>query len=222
MNAIIALNPQQMQEAQATTIAWADQRIIEANEELREAQQVQQALSGASLRRTQASSLITKARARLRFYEKVKAALAAGYYIVPPFPIQLFAIRRDDEAPSKERGERRWQKGFEPQALPIGEGRYVDPFMPRLHIDNVKRSDGTEVAIYENDAAWKDVTLPVRALKPQIITEVGRALEQKIFDALGIAPAYRAADPIIIGDIKRPNGTSLSFFVAWWLDQEDL
>lgn len=225
MNAIIALNPREMAEAQGTTIEWADQRITEATQELTEAQQVSDALSGASLRRSQAYNLISKARSRLRFYEKVKAALQAGYYIVPPFNIQLFAIRRDD-APPAERSERSWVVERSAQSLPVGEGQYVNPQLRRLHIDNrkEKQADGStrEVAIYENEDEWRDVALPVRALKPKVIEEVGRALELRIFDALGIAPAYRAADPIVLGEINRPNGGHLSFFVAWWLDKGDL
>lgn len=75
MNAIIALNPQQMAEAQGTTVSWAAQRIEQAQIELREAEQVAASLSGASLRRTQASNLISKAQGRLRFYEKVGVPL---------------------------------------------------------------------------------------------------------------------------------------------------
>lgn len=174
MNAIIALNPRQMAEAQGTTISWASQRIEQAQIELREAEQVAAALSGASLRRTQASNMISKARARLRFYEKVKAALEAGYYIVPPFPLQLFAIRvQDDATPAEERSERRWAIEAAPQALPAGEGRYVRPEIKRIHVDNETRknshNDGThQVAICENDIEFGDVVLPVRALKPQI------------------------------------------------------
>jgi hypothetical protein len=227
MNAIIALNPQQMAEAQTTTTTWAAQKIEAAQRELHDAEQVAAALSGASLRRGQATAMIAKARTRLRFYEKVKAALDAGYYIVPPFPLQLFAIRTDRGAPTAERGERNWQKDGKARALAVGEGDYVNPNLRRVAVDKVQQPNhsGTgmrEVTIYENQEAWGDVELPVRALKPQIITEVGRALELRIFDALGIAPAYRAADPIICGELHRPSGGVLTFFVAWWLDRSDL
>lgn len=227
MNAIIAINPAQMAEAQSTTISWAAQRVEQAQIEVREAEQVAAALSGASLRRTQASNLISKARARLRFYEKVKAALDAGYYIVPPFPLQLFAIRRPDiDHPPADRSDSAWRMDQAPRALGVGEGRYVNPEVAREHVDTEKRKNGAgneyEVRIFENAESWGDVVLPVRALKPQIINEVGRALEARIFDALGIAPAYRAADPIICGEIRRPGGGVLTFFVAWWLDQKDL
>jgi hypothetical protein len=229
MNAIIAVNPLQMQEAQATTISWVQQKIEGAALELREAEQVAASLSGASLRRTQASNLISKARVRLKFYEKVKAALDAGFYIVPPFPLQLFAIRTDRPSPPLDRGETTpWgQQEHTSRSLPVGAGKYVSPETSRHKVATVTKkhthNDGThEVAIYENAKEWGDVVLPVRALKPQIIDEVGKALEARIFDALGIAPAYRASDPIICGEIKKPGGGVLTFFVAWWLDERDL
>ncbi len=225
MNAIIAVNPQQMAEAQTQTVSWVDAKLADAQHELVEAKQVEAALGGASLRRSQAASMVTRAKRRIGFYEKVKAALDAGYYIVPPFPLQLFAIRTNRMFSPDELSTRHWASDQKATSLPVGEGRYVSPAVSRFQdgTQQEKNHDGTmrEVELYRT-GNWQDVELPVRALKPQIIEEVGRALELRIFDALGIAPAYRAADPIICGEIKRPGGGVLTFFVAWWLDQADL
>lgn len=41
-------------------------------------------------------------------------------------------------------------------------------------------------------------------------------------DSLGIAPAFRSADPIIVDQLKNPkSGSPLTFFVAWQLDYSD-
>lgn len=226
MNAIIALNPQQMAEAQTTTLGWIDKKLSAAEAELGEADALHNTLVGRGMNPTTAKSMMNRAAKRVRFYDKCKAALAAGYYIIPPFPIQLFAVRTD-RGVIKDRGERSWTSEQIGRSLPVGEGAYRNPTVARLHIDNVtkKSSDGSsrEIAIYENDS-WRDeIDLPVRAMKPTLIEAVGRALELKIFDALGIAPAYRSADPIIAGQIRRPDGKgALTFFVAWWLDESDL
>ena len=113
--------------------------------------------------------------------------------------------------------------------LPAGEGAFVDPTPGRYEVASITKEkhdkSGTyEVALYENANEFNAVDLPLRAQKPEIIDAVQGALEAKIFDALGIAPAYRAADPIICGQIRRPekNKAPLTFFVAWWLDQRDL
>lgn len=61
-------------------------------------------------------------------------------------------------------------------------------------------------------------------VKPQIIEATGRALSKKIFDWLGVAPSYRAVDPMVIGCIKhwKKHQGPLHFFVAWWLDTDTL
>jgi hypothetical protein len=225
-NAIIAVNPQQMAEAQGTAIGWVERKLANAIAERDLADGVLDALTSKGLRSEPAKALVKKAAVRVRFYEKVRTALQAGYYIIPPFDIQLFAIRTDRAQSPDERSDSQWEREQSARSLPVGEGRYVSPTVSRSKVatETRKNHDGTarEVAIYANDN-WRDVDLPVRALKPQIIEEVGRALEARIFDALGIAPAYRAADPIIAGQIKRPDGKGvLTFFVAWWLDEADL
>lgn len=227
MNAIIAFNPQQMAEAQTTTIGWADAKLASAKQELETAESVHSTLQTYGLRVAPAVAQMDKAERRIKFYEKVKAALAAGYYVIPPFDIQVFAIRTDRVNSPDERGTRNWVNEMKPRSLPVGAGRYVDPVVQREEVGKIteKNRDGTarEVTIFQN-TNWRDeINLPVRAMKPTIIEAVGRALEEKIFDALGIAPAYRAADPIIAGQIKRPDGKGvLTFFVAWWLDESDL
>ena len=230
MNAIIAVNPQQMQEAQATTKAWIDVKLQAAEAAVDEADTVLDLLIKRRMNTSAAKSILNRSVKVARYYEKVKAALAAGYYIIPPFPIQLFAIRTDRINVAPRRGERSYTLASDeapPPSLAVGLGRYVNPSVGRVHVDNEQRPtsdpDKTRtVAIYEN-SDWRDeLDMPVRALKPQILTEVGRALELKIFDALGIAPAYRAADPIIAGQIIDLKGKPLTFFVAWWLDESDL
>lgn len=103
----------------------------------------------------------------------------------------------------------------------------VDARVDRVPVATIQkeRSDKSkyDVTLYEN-SDWRDeIDMPVRAMKPVLIEAVGKALELKIFDALGIAPAYRAADPIIAGQIRRPDNKGvITFFVAWWLDEQDL
>lgn len=226
MNAIIAVNPQQMQDAQATTLGWIGAKLSDAQCDLALAEETIKSLSDAGLRTAPAVSLRAKATVRVRYYEKVRAALQAGYYIIPPFDVQLFAVRTDRRSPNEE-STTRWANEQKGRALPAGEGRYVNPVVgrhvARKYTETNADKTTREVTIFRNDN-WQDgIDLPVRALKPQIIEEVGRALELKIFDALGIAPAYRAADPIIAGQIRRPGTRgALTFFVAWWLDEQDL
>ncbi len=227
MNSLIALTPQGMMKAQEDCMTWVIQKLEKAKHELMLADQNFNALQRAKLRTQTATTMIRKARARLTFYEKIKAALEAGYYIIPPFDVQVFAIRTDRGNPLKDTGTHSWTNDANARSLPVGEGNYVDPRPTREYVDDTTETnrDGTtrEVKVFEN-INWAEVDLPIRAVKPQIIEATGKALALKIFDALGIAPAFRSADPIIVGHIKRPysNDAPLTFFVAWWLDYTDL
>lgn len=226
MNSLIALTPSGMMKAQKDCMAWVIEKLEKAKYELVLADQNFNALQRAKLRTATATAMIRKARTRMTFYEKIKAALEAGYYIIPPFDVQVFAIRTDRKSPPADTDTRCWTNDINARSLPVGQGDYVDPRPIREQIDTEiqKKDDGStrEVKIYEN-INWTEVDLPIRAVKLQIIEATGNALALKIFDALGIAPAFRSADPIIVGQIKRPgNKGMLTFFVAWWLDYTDL
>lgn len=227
MNAIIALDPRQMAEAQTTTVAWIDRKIGDCHREQDDAQALFDSLNRARLDVRPATRAQDACARRLRFYEKVKMALEAGYYIVPPFVLQAFAIRVDRKA-NPDVSTRQWVSDeTPPRVLPAGAGRFVNPQPPRVwEATRKERIDATDqtrdIDLYRN-GDWGDVALPVRALKPEIIDAVGKALEEKVFDVLGIAPAYRSSDPIICGRILHPDGKrALTFFVAWWLDESDL
>lgn len=229
--AVIATTPQGMIAAQPKLLEWCEARIDSGRRDLSLAESTFNALQRAKMRTQSASAQINKARRRIGFYEKVRAAIAAGYYIVPPFELQVFAIRTD-RMPDEEESENSRGNEHKARVLPVGEGAYVDPVPAREQIGTKTKirdygSDkGKEyqVALYDNADEFNAVSLPLRAQRPEIIDAVSGALEQKIFDALGIAPAYRAADPIICGQIIRPEkySTPVTFFVAWWLDQSDL
>ncbi len=225
-SAIIATTPAQMQEAAGLTLSWVEKKIEGAKYELTLAQQTFNALQNAGLRTQPSQTQIKKANHRIGFYEKVRAALAAGYYIIPPFRVQAFAIRvPKGSRPRLERSDASWQREHKPRNLPPGEGFYVSPDAARFTVGTEKRDEGKrEVQIYENSDDWSGVDLPLIAHKPELIEAVQGALEARIFDALGIAPDYRSSDPIIVGQIRhwRRYANPLTFFVAWWLDERDL
>lgn len=231
MNTIIATTPQAMQEAQQTTTRWVERKIDGARAELVEVEATRAALIRAGAETKRVARLAKLAERRIRFYEKIKAALDAGYVIIPPFAVQAFAIRvPENSVPSAERSRNSWTGDESTRRLAIGEGRYVHPRPARERIDTETEKlphDPTktrEVAIYENKADWLRVDIPVIAQKPQIIDAVKGAMDKLLFDALGIAPAYRDADPIIVGQIThwRDRGNPVTFFVAWWMDERDL
>ena len=227
-NTIIATTPNGMVEAQGKLLGWIDTKLAACESERSETEALLVQLRNAKAATTHADRVLDSCRRRERFYEKVRAALQAGYYIIPPFDCQVFAIRTDRSIPPEQlsTSATAWKEPPVPK-LPAGQGGYVNPIPARSlsHTEERERADKTMVTdkYFSNDA-WREVEFPVKAMKPQLIEAASRAMESLIFDALAIAPPYRAADPIIVGQIKhwKPNRQPLTFFVAWWLNESDL
>lgn len=231
MNAVIATTPGAMVDAQKRLTGWIDRKLQEIEEERQEAEALLVQLRLARAATTHADKLLNAIYRRARFYDKVRAALERGYYIIPPFDCQVFAIRTDREQPPAEvdNARQKWNHPSVPR-VPVGEGRYVAPIPTRSLDHEVKRPDKTNPnnpplieKFYSNDE-WREVEFPVRAMKPELIEAATAAMDTRIFDALAIAPPYRSSDPILVGQIRhwKSNRSPLTFFVAWWLDYEDL
>lgn len=226
---LVATDPHQMAQAQSFMVTFCDGKLAELQSELAQAHGIIGALRTANMSDARGRRLVTSIKKREAFYTKVKAALAEGYYILPPIPHQTFAIRTAKELPPENprRGDG-WRKDeVAPEALPAGEGEYRNAEAERevLHTENQKNANGT-VTTYNvwGNVAWKDVEFPFFPVKPQIIEATGKALSKKIFDWLGVAPQYRSVDPMVVGCIKhwKPHAGPLHFFVAWWLDTDTL
>jgi hypothetical protein len=90
---LIALSPADMVPAQADLIAWCDRKIqalqVEADE-----LELQNNLAVANGWKTSVvvNNLNRTAR-RITYYGKMKAALQAGYLLVPNMPIDILAVR---------------------------------------------------------------------------------------------------------------------------------
>lgn len=228
-NQLVALDPHQMAGAQTSLIEWCNGKIGSLKSEMIQAQGILTALRSANMSDARGRRLVTSINKRAAFYEKVKAALEAGYYILPPIPHQTFAIRSSRELPPPNRQSGHTWKADEPTppTLPVGEGENHNATVERTHVDTyeTKDSKGNVVTkhVYEN-TAWKDIEFPFFPVKPEIIQATGKALSKKIFDWLGVAPEYRTTDPMVIGCIRhwKAGQKPLHFFVAWWLDTDTL
>jgi hypothetical protein len=124
---VIANSPKEMETAQRSLILWAARKIQAIKNDIAEA--VEQ-LNISKERRWNTDGWrreIGKHEKRAEFYRKVKTALEAGYYIVPPFPIDIFAIRTKRTAPVRKDSTHSDNHNQGAGVLAIGEGRYVDP-----------------------------------------------------------------------------------------------
>jgi hypothetical protein len=248
---VTATTPLEMQQSQCKLIDWCKNKIqatkLEAAEMLEAFQQaVKNKWKSGTLKRH--ADLAQK---RVTFYEKICAALEAGYCIIPSFPVTMFAIRTDKDKPAKlvTISERHvWQspphdqKVQEATVLPPGQGDYVDPapvvettkIGTQLPCPKNPTSREADIQRWETKATeWLDeIAFPLEMAKPRIMEAVNYAMTLKIFDELGIflpqTLAKKKADPIIVGTVMDPkqdaygNQRRIMFIIAWHLNLRDL
>lgn len=226
---LVALTPGDMATTQAELLAWCDRKVaavkteladLEANLELATAHGWKHASVVASLNRTAK---------RVSYYEKIQAAVAAGYLIVPNFPIDVFAVRvqraKQREQSSGYRHNLRYQTAT-PELLPAGTGHYVDD---RLAVEDRSHTELVEgkskhVPLYVS-GDYAEVDFPVTLVKPAVLQATARAMALRVFDEMGtVQNSARLGDPIVVGRLRDPrgNGRGATFFVAWWLDTASL
>jgi hypothetical protein len=235
---VSATTPLEMSQAQDQLIEWCKRKVESMKHE---AAELAENLAIAIKNKWKTDTLRRHAalgEKRVTFYEKILAALQAGYCIVPNFPITLFAIRSDKDKPSRlfscteHFRQPRYSKEQEAKMLPTGEGEYhnPNPIVEEEHIDTIKNQQGCDKQVWTSEAAdWDEVAFPIQMAKPAIMEATSRAMQLKVFDQLGILlPAAAKADPLIVGEILEPRPTGygarkrIAFIIAWHLDVRDL
>lgn len=226
---LVALDRPQLEDAHVQMIAWVNAKLDKIA--------VDVDVTTTTLNLAIEHGWVTAAHERLlnrlerdrRFFVKVRAALEAGYVLVPNFAMDVFAIRTAAKGPKQTEKTGRWNNFAQPaQLLAAGEGRYVDP-NPRVVTDtrtllNAKKEPYEQIFQIPVEE-FDDVGIPMQLARPEIMTATGRAMALQLFDEVGIArdPA-RYPDPIVIGRIRnpRPKRPAVSFFIAWYFDPSRL
>lgn len=238
---LIARSPDQLQAEQRRLIGWCAAKRNEvagtiADLEASIAHHRKLKWGFAPLR-----TALNREKQRSLFYEKVQAALEAGFYIVPNFPCEVFAIRTNrsaDGSYSTTNGHRAAINNLPTQkaaVLQIGDGDYKNPTpLGRVtHVTTQKKSyppntTETEKVHHALVVDFAEMTFPFAFAKPEVLTATQQAMAMKLFDELGVLPSTQKGDPMVIGRIIRPwqrtqwNDNAarrhLSFLVVWWLD----
>lgn len=218
--ALTATIPSEMIDAQQQLIDWCRKKVAVTEEESKELHEAYERAVKMKWKSDAMLRLHKNAVKKLQYYQKVLAALEAGLHIVPNFPIQMFAIRTKTKSPKGKIKYGTWRDDHKQgaQELPIGEGEYQNPF-PIVEIDTVPTSEGEKKKSYPIE--WDEMEFPITMAKPQIMDATSRAMALKIFDQIGVMPATRNEDPVIIGQIFRKRGYNtkiVSFLIAWHLD----
>jgi len=225
---VFANTPADMVGAQKSMILWCARKIQAEKSEMAEAQKNLDAAAAHKWSTTAWSRQVKLYGEKVEFYKKIKMALEAGYYIVPPFPIDIFAIRTDKSAPRPKWQENKWRDHHEQKArmLPSGVGAYVSPdpvLTSTTHSIPTKDGGKREITNWRPDE-WAPADFPFKLAKAEIMSATRAAMALKVFDQMGALPTHRAPDPIICGQILMPHrkGQAVTFFVSWWLDTKTL
>lgn len=217
---LTATLPHEMIVAQQKLITWCDGKIQIIRTESVELKDAYEHAKEMKWKYTALQNQYNKSVKRISYYEKIKEALLAGYYIVPNFDVEIFAIRTNREKPLRCLSESRWGRIRDEQPahdMPLGEGDYVNnrPIIYSQKIEDNKKEYWAE--------SWQDIEFPVTMAKPIIMEATTQAMRQKIFDRFGVFPSTRKkTDPVIIGQIVHKESQFkeriVSFMIAWHIN----
>lgn len=227
---VIAKTPDQMMQAQGSLVDFMLQKVEAEKQLLAEKEENLEHAKKTKIRTSGWTREVRSAQERVRYYENALAALREGYAIIPDFPISVIAVRTSSLVANSVTLER-WKRvpDIEPEHLPVGEGHYVapEPELRRFERNNGEGKSSTSMVA--TTGRLMSVDFPLKAVKPQILSELNKALKDKIFDEIGIIPSYganrRGSDPMLIGRIFCKNGSkpkNLSFLITWWIDTATL
>lgn len=232
---VIARDPGEMKTTQKALVAWTNQKIAEVNTELTE---VRENLETALKNKWKVSGLkrvVKRYEEKITYYEKIKAALNAGYVIIPNLEMDVFAIRTTKTKPKRYLAKSKYryanhgasQFDQESDRPAIGDGEYRSPAPSLKHSEETKEDkEGNEIEVYVSEAdEFLPVDFPVKLVKPQILSDTSAAMNLGIFDQLGIVRPTRSRDPIIVGQVLYGTGFSqrrVSFLITWWMTESDL
>ena len=225
---LVALTPGDMSEQQRALSAWCDRKIALVERELGTWAALQDEAMAGGFKHTTYTAGLNRTAKRVDYYKKIKAAVDAGYLIVPNMPTVTFAVRVGRaKPPRKESDYQSTAAQATPELLPAGEGRYVDDANftePEQYTKNDYAGKPVERTRYFSTAFDDDVDFPLRGVMPEVLRATSRAMALRLFDQLGVVRNDGGRDPIVVGQLLDPCGTRrlTTFFVAWWLNTADL
>lgn len=225
---IVALSPADMAHSQTELSTWCDRKLEAVKRELNDLEVNLELATEHGWKYQSVANSINRAEKRILYYEKMKAAVEAGYLMVPNFPIDVFAVRVKRAKQRESIGSYPSSSAFDakPELLPSGEGRYVDDRVFHVNESYMEKTpDGNtrEISRYVS-ADYDEVDFPVAVVKPAVLQATARAMALRVFDQMGTVSNQVGRDPIVVGRLLDPRGNRrcVTFFVAWWLDTATL
>lgn len=173
---------------------------------------------------------VKRAGREVAYYDKVVAALEAGYVVMPPVECEAFAVRISDRKRLPNRDEMQHNSGWHhgrdmvtsTDSPPIREGKHVSPSIHYYSWYYTRDNDKGKPVKYRVEQPLDfdpKISFPFVIAKPAIMEATEQAMSLKIFDEIAICPhrGIRKRDPIILGRVKHPSRpyTWLNFVIAW-------
>lgn len=227
---LVAETPAEMAECHASLKEWCKWKVAAVKAEVDE---LKGAYEHAEAQKWKSSVLKRHwqlAEKRLTYYEKILQALEHGYYIVPNFPVEIFAIRTDRKKTIGKPATNYWGTFEQKDVTPLrqGEGEYKNPFPIIMQRDLPTQDNAGKETLKTHyyPGEWDDLEFPINMAKPQIMQTTDRAMALKLFDEIGILPKSKKEDPLIVGRINLKLGPyshkTVTFVLAWHLNTRDL
>jgi hypothetical protein len=225
---LVALTPADMVPAQQELLDWCDRKVAAVKAEQADLETNLELATAHGWKHASVVATLNRTAKRVLYYEKIKAAVEAGYLIVPNFPIDVFAVRVQRRKQPQTKAEYQSSPYFDAKAelLPAGEGRYVDDRVfttpEEYETTDYQNKPVTRTRYVSGD--YDAVDFPVTLVKPAILQAAQRAMALQLFDQVGTVSNQGGRDPIVVGRLLDPrgNGRCTTFFVAWWLDTASL
>jgi hypothetical protein len=232
---LIARDPQELEAARRHLNAFLGAKLLELDEEFKAVETNLEIALKFPIRTQPLKAQLNRIEKLRRYYEKAKAAVDAGFHIIPNFRADVFAIRTNRSA----RGigaDSTWSRrnaldrmpDQKAQILPSGEGNYASP-TPRGYVNawTEPTKDGKgEVTKYAATVTdYAEIDFPFVFARPEVLTATQQVMAAKIFDELGTLPQQRGGDPMVVGIIRESNernAKSMTFLVVWFLDTNTL
>ncbi len=232
---VVASNPQQMQAAQATLIGHFKKKVAKLEEEAKGAEENVKTARARKWKVSPFEAILTKTVQDLQFYQKIVAALEAGFVIIPNFDeLDIFAIRTTRKRPKANRAEggENWVNVPKEQVSnrpALGDGRYVNADTRNKTWTTEKRGNDNSIIRRKvsQAVAFDDIDFPFHMVKPEVLERTAEAMKLLAFDDVGILPnrKIRRGDPMVVGRIFTKRGASVkavSFLITWFVNTEDI
>lgn len=227
---LLAMSPDELQAAHGTMRTWAAAMADLMRQQREDLQQAMNVAARSGWDFTTIERHKAAVKRRENFYQKILAALDAGYLMVPNFQMTPWVVRTNKVNPSGDVREQRWSVGrwYPQQAgrLPIGEGRFVG-HNAKSQTETVEGKDekGNAIVLHR---AWPvefddAPPFPMVFAAPHVMERASGALRELIFDEIGVSddgPQARRGDPFLLGRIINPRRgrPDVTFFIAWSMD----